>query len=476
MTPEHAVTYARRHRHRFLAELKDFVRFPSVSSQPKYARDLKNCAIWLGNHLRRIGLERVKVIPTRGHPIVYGTWLQAYNRPILLVYGHYDVLPADPLDQWRTPPFTPTVKGDNLYGRGACDDKGQLFTHLKAIESYLRTGRSLPINVKCLFEGEEEIDSPNLMSFIARNRNALRANVAVVSDSPMLGPNQPAISYAGRGALRLELEVRGPGQDLHSGNFGGAIHNPLQSLCEIIGSLHDENGHISIPGFYDDVRDWSENERAFMARTGPRDAQILSAAHAEKGWGEDGFTLYERLTIRPALTVNGIVGGYQGAGVKAVIPSHALAKLSFRLVPDQDPKRVERLFRNHIADIVPPTVTCAVRVLSGAKPAVLDREHPAVRAAVFALRKGFGSSTALVRSGGSFPVLSMFQQLLGIPTVMMGFALPDDPIHSPNEKFHLGNFYRGIETSIWFLAAAAERLKRARQLDKQTVWSSRNGN
>jgi acetylornithine deacetylase/succinyl-diaminopimelate desuccinylase-like protein len=297
----------------------------------------------------------------------------------------------------------------------------------------------------------------------------------VMSDTRMLAPDRPAIGYAERGTLRLELEVKGPGQDLHSGNFGGAVHNPLQALCEMLASLHSANGRIAIPGLYDDVRTWSEKERAYMARTGPRDAAILGDAHVEKGWGEPGYSLYERTTLRPALTLNGIVGGYQGSGGKAVIPARALAKLSFRLVPDQDPQKIARLFSSHIARVTPPAVKSTVRVLSSAKPALIKRDHPSMRAAAFAYRKGFGSSPVFLRSGGAIPVVSTFQEMLGIPTVLMGFGLPGDRIHAPNEKFHLPNFYKGISTCIWFLAAAAEKLRGDRNAQEQVERSTAYG-
>jgi acetylornithine deacetylase/succinyl-diaminopimelate desuccinylase-like protein len=475
MAPLRALAYARQHRPRFLAELKDFIRFPTISSQPEHAGDLGKCAAWLASHLRRIGLDSVRMVPTRGYPIVYAAWQRAPGAPTVLVYGHYDVLPADPLHEWRTPPFEPEVHGADLYGRGACDDKGQLFTHIKALESYLKSERTLPVNVKCLFEGEEEMDSPNFAPFVAKNKQALSANAAVMSDTRMLAPDRPAIGYAERGTLRLELEVKGPQQDLHSGNFGGAVHNPLQALCEMIASLHDASGRIAIPGFYEDVRTWGEKERAYMARTGPRDAKILEDARVEKAWGEQGFSLYERTTLRPALTLNGIAGGYQGSGVKAVIPARASAKLSFRLVPNQDPQEIARLFRGHIARISPPAVKSTVRVLSSAKPALIKRDHPSMRAAAFAYRKGFGAEPVFLRSGGAIPVVNTFQEILGIPTVLMGFGLPDDRIHAPNEKFHLPNFYKGIATSIWFLAAAGANLRDARPPQEQIQWSTAHG-
>jgi acetylornithine deacetylase/succinyl-diaminopimelate desuccinylase-like protein len=456
LDPHPALKYARTHRATFLSELKEFLRFPTVSSQPGRANDLKKCARWLAHHLQHIGLERVKVIPTKGHPIVYAAWQRTPARPTVLIYGHYDVLPGEPVREWRTPPFDPTILGGNLHGRGASDDKGQLFSHIKAIESYLKTQHALPVNVKCIFEGEEEIGSPHLTSFIARNKRALRADAAVISDTRMLAPDRPAISYAQRGGLRAELEVTGSPHELHSGNFGGAVHNPLQALCEMITRLHDAHGRVAIPGFYDDVRRWDEEERAFMQRTGPTDEQILQDAKVDQGWGESGFSLYERTTIRPALTLNGMAGGHHGAGAKSIIPARAVAKLSFRLVPNQDPQKIAQLFRDHIESITPPAVRSSVRTFSAIKPALVDRNHPAVRAAAFAYEKGFGALPVFLRSGGSIPVVTTFQEILGCPAVLMGFGLPDDHIHGPNEKFHLPNFYKAIATSTWYLAVAAK--------------------
>jgi acetylornithine deacetylase/succinyl-diaminopimelate desuccinylase-like protein len=450
MRPARSLAYAQSHRLRFLGELIDFVRLPSVSSQPNHADDVKRCAAWLCSHLKKVGLEKVKIIPTQRHPVVYAEWLHAPRVPTLLLYGHYDVQPPDPLSEWISPPFQPAVRGDNLYGRGACDDKGQLFTHVKAIESHLRAAGGLPVNIKCLFEGEEEIGSPNLAGFIERNRRALAANFAVMSDTRMLGPNSPSLTYSVRGQLGLEIEVRGPRHDLHSGNFGGAVHDPLQVLCEIIARLHTRNGRVAIPGFYDRVRRSTEIEREFMQRSGPSDRQILRDAEAEVGWGETGYSLYERVSVRPSLTINGISGGYEGVGGKAVIPSHALAKLSFRLVPEQDPREIEALFRQFIRRISPATVKVIVRTNQLANPAVIDRRHPALAAAALAYRKAFGKTPVFLRSGGSIPVVSTFQRVLAIPTVLMGFALPDDRIHAPNEKIHLLNFYKGIDTCIWF--------------------------
>lgn len=446
------IDYAYTNRSRIVTELMEFVRIPSISPQPEHADDVKECAIWLANHLQQIGLEHVKIVPTKRHPIVYADWCHLPGYPMVLIYGHYDVQPHDPLNEWRSPPFIPTLKGDNLYGRGASDDKGQMFAHIKALESYLRTIGELPVNVKCIFEGEEEIGSPNLRPFVERYRNILAADVAVLSDMPIPGPERPAITYAMRGALGLELEVAGPKRDLHSGNFGGAVHNPLQALCEIIANLHDSEGRVKIPGFYDRVKQITKKERAYMACVGPTDGQILSDAQAERGWGERDYTLYERSTIRPSLTINGITGGYQGAGGKSIIPARAIAKLSFRLVPDQEPYEINKLFCQYITQITPPAVKSTVRTSFGVKPIIVNGRHPGIQAAAKAYYKGFGAMPVYLRSGGTIPAINIFQEILGIPSVLMGFGLPDDMIHAPNEKFHLPNFYHGIKTCIWFLA------------------------
>lgn len=455
MTSADPISFVQKNRARFLRELQDFVRIPSVSADPARAGDVRNCADWLANHLRRIGLRRVGIFPTRGHPIVYAEHRVRSSRPTILIYGHYDVQPADPISEWRKAPFDPTVVGENLYGRGACDDKGQMFAHVKAIEAFLHTSK-LPLNVKCLFEGEEEIGSANFESFVRRNAGPLQSDVAVVSDMRILAPDRPAITYSVRGELGLELTVIGQKSDQHSGNFGGAIHNPLQALCEIIARLHDADGRIAIPRVYDEVRATPGAERAHMKRVGPSDRQILDDAGADRPWGEPGYTLYERTTIRPALTINGLTGGYQGSGAKAVIPAKASAKLSFRLVPRQHPDEIERAFRQYLARIAPPTVRVSVRRTLASLPSVVDRRHPAMRAAAAAYRFGFGSSPVFLRLGGSIPIVETFHRHLRIPTVLMGFALPDDGIHGPNEKFHLPNFYNGIRTSLAFMSLFAK--------------------
>ena len=441
---------------RSITELKQFLRFPSVSSQPGHARDVRRCARWLAEHLRRIGLPDVRVIPTRRHPIVYASWCGAPGRPSVLIYGHYDVQPPEPLAEWRTAPFEPVVRGGSIYARGASDDKGQLFTHIKAIEAYLHTAGRLPVNVRCLFEGEEEIGSPNLLGFVKRNQDLLSCDTAVISDTAMPAEDRPALIFGLRGGLSLEMEVTGPAHDLHSGSFGGAIHNPLQVLCEILAGLHDPDGRVAIPGFYDSVRPVSATARERTAEAAPMDEEVLLNARAPRGWGEPGYTLHERVTIRPALTINGLCGGHCGPGGKGIIPARAIAKLSFRLVPDQDPHHVERLLRQTLSRRTPPTVGVSLRRLSAAFPVVLDRRHPVFRAAARAYEAGFGASPAFLRSGGTIPVVHAFQTILGIPTALVGFGLPDDRIHSPNEHFRLRHLFQGIATSIELLSQLGE--------------------
>ncbi|QDV36211.1 dipeptidase [Tautonia plasticadhaerens] len=447
-----ALAYAKAARPGFVAQLKDFVRIPSVSADPRHAADVRRCADWLARDLRRIGMPRVRVIATPRNPIVYADWLGAPGRPTVLIYGHYDVQPADPPDAWRTPPFEPTVRGDDLFGRGASDDKGPLFAHVKALESFLRTRGTPPVNIRCLFDGEEEIGSPNLVPWLARHRRALASDLAVISDTRMLGPDRPAMTYSLRGSLGLELEVRGPRRDLHSGAFGGAVHNPLQALCEILARLHHPDGRVAVPGFYDRVRPVGPDERSFMARRGPSDARILRDAGVDRPWGEPGYSLHERTTIRPALTINGLSGGYQGPGGKAVIPASAVAKVGIRLVPDQDPGEISRLVRRHIARLAPPTVRVAVRTLQRARPVHLVHRHPGFQAAAIAYRRGFGTVPVLLRSGGTIPVVDALQSILCTPCILMGFALPDDRMHAPDEKLHLPTFGRAIATCIHFLA------------------------
>jgi acetylornithine deacetylase/succinyl-diaminopimelate desuccinylase-like protein len=450
-----ALAYARAHRSRTLRTLEDLVRIPSVSADPRHASDVRRCADRLAGVLRRIGLERVQVVATRRHPLVYGEWCHLPGRPTVLVYGHYDVQPIDPLEAWCSPPFEPTHSGDDLIGRGASDDKGQLCAHLAAIEAWLRGVGGLPVNVRCLLDGEEEIGSPGLAGFLRSDRPPVAADVAIISDTRMLGPGRPAVTVGLRGLLTLELKVRGPRCDLHAGTFGGAVHNPLQALSELLAGLHDRGGRVTVAGFYDRVRHWSERERRMMAAGAPGDAAVLRQAGVVRGWGELGWTMHERTTLRPAITINGLTGGYQGPGSKSVIPSVASAKLGVRLVPGQDAAELERLLRRHLARATPPTVRTSVRTGSRIPPFLIDAAHPAVEAASVACRRGFGTRPAFLLSGGTIPAAGMLRRLLGIPVVLLGLALPDDRAHAPNERFHLPNLWQGIETIVWFLLDAA---------------------
>lgn len=452
-----ALEYARTNQPRFLAELEEFLSIPSVSTQPEHKMDVKHAAVWLRDKLLLAGFPRAEVMPTSGHPVVYAEWLAAGpEAPTILIYGHYDVQPPDPLELWRTPPFEPTVVGDDIFARGASDDKGQLYAHVKAMEAFKQTTGAPPVNVKCLFEGEEECGSPSLEPFIRQHTALLAADVAVISDTGILGKDTPSIVYALRGLAYVEVEVTGPDHDLHSGIYGGAVHNPINALCAMIARLHDENGRITIPGFYDRVRELPPEERAALALAPFERETWLREAGVPSDWGEPAYTITERTAIRPTLDANGIWGGYIQPGAKTVLPSQACAKISMRLVPDQTPAEITRLLRDYLVEIAPPTVTVEVRDLHGGEPAIVRRDSPAMKAAFRAYAEAFGKEPVFVRRGGSIPVVATFQKVLGIETVLMGLGLPDDRLHSPNEKFHLPNFYKGIETIIRFMGFLGE--------------------
>ncbi len=440
-------------RQRWLRELGKLISFPTISAQPRHRRDIEAAALWLKQHLARLGLRHAQVLPgpNGGHPSVYADWLLAPGQPTLLFYGHYDVQPVDPLSDWRTPPFHATRLGQHLFARGASDDKGQFLMHLKAIESYLKTTAALPINIKVWLEGEEEINSPNLSAFLDREAARLRSDAVLVSDTEMLSQGCPSIIYSLRGNLNFELEVGGPRHDLHSGRYGGAVHNPLQALCEMIAGLHDAPGRITIPGFYDRVRDVAPAIRQELRCTGPSDADILTDLDLPQGWGEEGYSLFERMTIRPALTVNGVFGGYIGPGSKSVIPKNGVARLSMRLVPDQDPGEIADLLRRHIAALKPPAVSARLKISGSAPPVIIPRRHPALSAATRAVHHTWGVPPVFTRSGGTISFVPNLQHRFGVPIILLGFGLPDDDIHAPNEKITLPNFFRGIETIIRFL-------------------------
>jgi acetylornithine deacetylase/succinyl-diaminopimelate desuccinylase-like protein len=449
--------YARAHGSQFLSELESFLRIPSISTQEAHKPDIERAAEWLRERLLEAGFPRAEVMPTEGHPIVYAEWLAAGPQaPTVLVYGHYDVQPADPVHLWRTAPFEPTVVGDDLFCRGASDDKAQLYTHIKAIQSFKETTGAPPVNVKCIFEGEEESGSVSLEPFVSQHKELLAADVAVISDSHILAEDLPVLVYALRGISYVEVTVTGPAEDLHSGLYGGAVQNPINALCAMIASLHDENNRVTIPGFYDAVRPLDAAERAELAMIPFERGAWLEEAGASTDWGEPGYTIIERTTARPTLDANGIWGGYTEPGAKTVLPSKASAKISMRLVPDQDPHEITRLITEHLKAIAPPAVSVEVSDLHGGAPALVSRDDPAMRAAFRAYEVGFGASPIFVRGGGSIPVVDVLQRELGVETILLGFGLPDDRLHAPNEKIHLPNFAKGIETVIHFLEFLAE--------------------
>lgn len=389
--------------------------------------------------------------------MVYAAWTEAGPEvPTILIYGHYDVQPPDPLDLWRTPPFEPTEVDDDIYARGASDDKGQLYTHVKAVDSFIRSEGKLPVNVKCMFEGEEESGSPSLEGFIRENKEKLDADLAVISDSGFVRKGVPSIVYGLRGLTYLQVTFTGPDHDLHSGLYGGAVCNPINALCSVLAQLQDEKGYVTVPGFYDNVRDLTAEERAELADVPFDRDEWLQEAGVVSDRGEPGYTIVERTTARPTLDVNGIWGGYTEPGAKTVLPSKAFAKVSMRLVPDQDPARIARLVRTTIEELAPKAVQVKIEALHGARPAIVERESPMMEAASQAYEEAFEKVPLLVRRGGTIPVVADLQSILGIETVLMGFGLPDDRLHSPNEKFHLPNFYRGIETSIHFMRFLGE--------------------
>ncbi len=448
------LAYARSQRQSHLDSLMQLLRIPSISTIPDHEPDILRAACWLADYMRALGMTNVEMLRTGGYPLVYAEWLSGEaGTPTLLAYGHYDVQPVDPLDEWRTPPFEPTIEGENLLARGASDDKGQLFAVLAAAEAYLSTEGRLPINLKVMLEGEEEVSSPHMAEFVRRERARLAADAVLICDGGILDPQTPLITYGVRGLAYMEVTVRGPATDLHSGTFGGAVDNPFNVLVGMLAQLHDpETRRITIPGFYDRVRAVSEDERALLAQVPITDEEVVRLTGAPALAGEAGYTSLERVSMRPTLDIHGLPGGFTGPGKKTVIPARAAAKVSMRLVPDQDPKEIAQLFEVHLRSMAPPTVELEVRVLGAAKPAFIDYDTPAIRAAGQAYRLGFSAQPLYMRGGGTLPIVADFQEVLGAPVVMMGFGLPDDNTHAPNEKFHLPTFQRGIESLIHYFA------------------------
>ncbi len=447
--------YIQQHKDRFLSELLELLRIPSVSADSKYKTDVRLAAEFICEKLKSAGADLAEINETAGHPIVYGEKIIDKSLPTILVYGHYDVQPADPLNLWDSPPFEPVIKDEKIYARGACDDKGQVYMHIKAFETMMATD-SLPCNVKFMIEGEEEVGSDNLGTFVKSNKEKLKADVILISDTAIVANDIPSIDVGLRGLSYLEVEVTGANRDLHSGVYGGAVANPINVLSKMIASLHDENNHITIPNFYDDVLELSPAERAAMALT-PFDLEAYQEDLAINDVrGETGYSTIERASIRPTLDVNGIWGGYIGEGAKTVLPSKASAKISMRLVPNQQSDKMTAMFTKHFESIAPAGVTVKVRTHHGGEPYITPTDSKEYRAAERAMEESFGKKPVPTRGGGSIPIVALFEKELGLKTVLMGFGLDTDAIHSPNEHFGLFNFYKGIETIPLFFKYYSE--------------------
>jgi acetylornithine deacetylase/succinyl-diaminopimelate desuccinylase-like protein len=446
-----AISFARKNEERFLEELKQLLRIPSVSTLPEHRVDIQAAAAFIATELKRIGIEHVEIIQTEGHPLVYGDWLHAPGKPTVLMYAHYDVQPAEPLEEWHTPPFEPTVRNENLYARGAVDDKGQLWMEVKALESLMSTGHKLPVNVRILFEGEEEIGGEAVEKFVHEHVDRLKCDFALVCDTELFAPNLPTLCVGLRGLVYTEIDARGSATDLHSGVYGGAAPNPLFALCEIVSKLKDSEGRILIPGFYDTVAKPTEAElKAWKSLPFDEEHYRKTEVGSTELTGEKEYSVLYRTWARPTLEVHGMPGGFTGAGAKTVIPARASAKVSMRLVPDQDPDDIYAKFTKYVESLTPKGIQLGVKCHSKGKPIVVSTDNDYIRAAAKALHQVFHKDTVYIRSGGSIPIVGQFGIDLGAPTVMMGLGLPDDNIHAPNEKFHLPNFYKGIESLVEF--------------------------
>jgi len=444
--------FVEHNRERLLEELTAFLRIPSVSTAPEHCVDIERAAEFVAASLREAGLEHVEVIATEKHPLVYADWLRAPGKPTVLCYGHYDVQPPDPLEAWISPPFEPTVRDGNLYARGSADDKGQMYMHVKAVEALRAVHGTLPVNLKFLVEGEEEIGGASITRYVAQNPEKLRADAALVSDTALYAEGMPTLCVGLRGLIYLEVEASGPAHDLHSGLYGGAAPNPVFGLIELLAKVKDAEGVIRLPGIYDDVQPPAPAEKASWESLPFDEDEFLRAeVGSTKLTGERGYSVLERIWARPAFEVHGIAGGFTGAGAKTVIPASATAKVSFRLVPKQDPGKVIACFREFVAENTPDGIRTEVRVLSASPAVLVDPEHPAIRVAARVFGEVFGRPTVFIRDGASVPIVGDFAAHLGIPSVMMGFGLPDDGLHAPNEKYRLENYYQGIVTIARFL-------------------------
>jgi len=443
-------------RERYIGELKQFLAIPSISAMPEHKDDVRRCAEWAAAEMARIGLENVRVIDTAGHPLVYADWLHAEGAPTALFYGHYDVQPVDPIELWTSPPFEATVRDGDIYARGACDDKGQVFVHFKAIEAHMKKAGRLPINLKVILEGEEEVGSENLGPYIREHAAELAADMVLISDTEMFDRGVPSLCYGLRGLTYMQIDLRGTKGDLHSGQYGGAVANPANVLGHLISQLKDKSGTIKIPGFYDDVRELREEERAEFKRLPFDEKAVKKHLGAPRFAGERAYSLLERMWARPTLDVNGLLAGWTGEGSKTVIPATAMAKVSMRLVPNQHPEKIAGLFEAYVKKIAPKSVELKVTRLHGAMPWMTDFDNVYVQAAGRAIEKGFGKRPVFTREGGSIPVVADFQAALNVPVVLFGFGLPDDNLHAPNEKFNLDNFFNGVLASAFLYQEIAE--------------------
>lgn len=434
----------------YVEELKEYLKIPSVSSSAEHKKDILECAEFTAQKLRDAGLSTVEIHETEGHPIVYGEWLGAPGKPTVLIYGHYDVQPVDPIDLWESPPFDPVVKDDKIFARGATDDKGQLFVHIKSVEAFFKANGSLPCNVKFMIEGEEEIGSPSLEPFIKLNKDKLKCDSVIVSDTSLYGDGIPTITYGLRGLAYFEVEVFGPSQDLHSGTYGGAVANPINILSKMIAQLRDKRNKVTIPGFYEDVKKMTKKEKENLKNLKHSDKALMKEVGVKELYGEQGYSSLERLWARPSLDCNGILGGFVEEGAKTIIPSKAMAKISMRLVPDQKPAKVKKQFIKYIKEIAPESVKVTVKDLHSGDPVLVPIESKANTAASKALERAFGKKTVFMREGGSIPIVAAFDKHLKAPTVLLGLGLNSENLHSPNEHFHLKHFRLGVLTSAYF--------------------------
>jgi acetylornithine deacetylase/succinyl-diaminopimelate desuccinylase-like protein len=446
---ERLIDYIHSNRDRYVEELKTWLAIPSISALPQHKKDIQRCAEWTADEMRRVGLDGVRLIETPGNPVVYGEWLKAPGAPTILFYGHYDVQPVDPVDQWISPPFEATIREGEIYARGAADDKGQIFMHFKAIEAHIKQSGRLPVNMKVILEGEEEVGSEHLDGFVRDNKALLSADVVVISDSPMFERGVPSICYGLRGLVYFQIDLRGTKTDLHSGSFGGAVANPAFVLAQVLAQMKDKSGRVKIAGFYDDVVPLTEEERAEWKRLPFNETKYRKDLGAPKLTGEKGYSTLERVWARPTFEVNGLLAGFTGEGAKTVIPAVAMAKISMRLVPNQEPDKIAKLFEAYVRKVAPKTVELKVTRMHGGKPWMAAFDNPYVQAAGRAIEKGFGQRPVFNREGGSIPVVSTFQEVLGLPSVLFGIGLPDENAHAPNEKLDLGNFHGGVIASAY---------------------------